>query len=236
MLTAEVTCKRCQGTRRFATVAARTSLEAAQAVWSQAGLKVGTVVRQITTGRFGLITELGDAIRIGYWTGNPRSVFSRLEDFDRACQIVTAEDLVTKGTRLVSNLGGEAVVEELGSAGIWAYVGGETGARAWTLSEFAAEISRGWLAVVPPAPTMVMPSVSGRHVVTAFDLAEVGYQVTVAAGSPRNGVIVQVSPWGALVRSNGGDIYWGLSLAEMVNGSVGIWLADGAGRRVGSWR
>lgn len=223
-VTTEVSCKTCKGTARFASMASRESRETAQAMWDRAGLRVGMVVRMISSGEFGRINELSDRICIGYWSGDPRSVYSRLEDFDRACQILTAEDFVIKGTRLASNLGGEAVVEEVGSAGIWAYVEGETAARVWTLSEFAAEISRGWLAVVPPVPTMpIHLAHSGHQVVSAFDLAEIGHQVTVAAGSPRNGVITQVSPWGALVRSNGGDLYWGLSLAEMVSGSIGIW-------------
>lgn len=237
-VTGEVTCKTCKTTARFANMAHREARIAAQVAWAEARLAIGQVVRQMTTGRFGMINELSDRIRIGFWSGTKQSAhYARLADFDSACQIITAEDLVTKGDVLASNLGGECTVEEVGATHVWAYVKGETAARAWTLSELAAEISRGWLAVVPPVPTMTMHLANtGRHVVSAFDLAEVGYQVTVAAGSPRNGVITQVSPWGALVRSNGGDIYWGLSLAEMVNGSVSVWLADSSGRPVGSWR
>lgn len=240
--TAKVTCKCCPKTRKFQSEAYRQARDAARDAWAKAGLAVGMVVRNLATGHLGIINELDVSIRVGYWTGpQTGSTYARLVDFDSACEIITARDLgVRAGVTLVSNLGGTCVVDEVGAVGVFATPEGDTAARMWTLSQLAAEISRGWLAVVPEAPTALYVRPDGtRQAVTMADMAQVGMRVSYGYGSANNGDVVAVSWHAATVKRADGTQYL-LTLVELVRelnrANVSTYMPDANGRPIGSWR
>lgn len=262
----KVTCKRCPGTRRFATFAERTAREAAQAVWSRAGLYLGMVVRHLATGRMGRINELSHSIRVGYWTGEPRSVYSRLTDFDTSCEIVIMGDLVPVGTRLVNNLGGEAVVLSV-TADEVRYQTPNRPVVKVTPSELAAEIFRGWLAIIPTTKCRFCNAVLSntqnhkhfdrpltwpgmpvrpkalyvrpggeRQAVTTDDVAEVGMRVNYGYGFADNGLVTEVTWHAITIRRDKDGSVYTLSLVEFLKIDASTFMPDANGRPVGSWR
>lgn len=148
-MVSQVTCKRCPKTVRFQRFVNRATLAAKHAEYKRAGLSTGLVVRQITTGRLGVVTCLDMVIRVSYWTGmTTGNTYATVAEFDQACQIVTVDDFVSVGSVLVSNIGDEVTVTYVGSTGVtFNRADGTTGS--YIASGLAAEISRGQVAVVP---------------------------------------------------------------------------------------
>lgn len=150
-----VTCKRCKGTQRFQRWATSTAWRLKEAEFARAGLRTEMVVREIDgAGRFGVVARIkSGGIEIYFWTpdqaGKTYRQFATVAAFDQACEIVILDKVIRVGDRLVSNLGGEAVVLGVTSTSVrYRRMGIGTPVNL-TASEFAAELARGLVAVIP---------------------------------------------------------------------------------------
>lgn len=151
----KVTCQRCKVTRRFANWDYRIRSEKAQAEFERAGLRRQMVIRE-TGGarRFGVVARLdGGMITVYFWTadtqGRTSASFTSAHAFDQACEITDLTKMIKVGDRLVSCLGGESVVLGVTPTSVSYRLMGDHKRIDETASEFAAELSRGFVAVIP---------------------------------------------------------------------------------------
>lgn len=155
MVPGSVTCKLCKGTRRFERWTLSVAWRLKEAEFARAGLRREMVIREVGgAGRFGVIARIeSGGIEIYFWTpdqaGKTYRAFSTAAAFDEACEITDLTKMIKVGDRLVSALGGESVVLGVTSTSVRYRQTGIATPVDVTASEFAAEISRGWLAIVP---------------------------------------------------------------------------------------
>lgn len=239
----EVTCKCCPKTSRYLSTKTRAERATQAARWAAAGIHTSMVVRQVTTGRLGCVTSLDSRVAVGYWTGDERgNTYDTAESFDASNYRVQARDLVGLGDVVVSSLGQTATVSEV-KPDVITMVRDNGTLAVYGLGEFAAELSRGYIAVVPTG-TQAVPSATLRGLVghstpvTMADLMEDGLRLNNGYGSSDNGVVVSWHPGACKVKRDNGTVY-SLTferLVKLINGGMSTYVPDAQGRAIGSWR
>lgn len=154
------TCNKCKTTRRYLDALYRIQVATCRAAFGELGLRAGMMVRHRTTGVLGVILTIDTTASLGYWgvwretVARGEYVFTTPSDLLAAVEIITVDDLVTEGS-VVKYAGKIYQVTKVSMADGVTLRDVGVGREVFRMIavDFAADLSRGMIAIVSLAPS-----------------------------------------------------------------------------------
>lgn len=158
----KTTCAPCQRTRRFKSAHAAMLIERAKARFAADLIEPGMLVRHRVNGCLGVVRTIEQRASMGWWMGSAhleqmrgaeQSVFATPEDMLAVVELITIHDLIKVGSMVKDGDGALLTVTDVGDYGVGMRTLGATPEGLYhSVSDFAADVSRGYLTVMPDAP------------------------------------------------------------------------------------